>query len=284
MVDVCVIGGGPAGMFSAYYAASRGLSVILIEGHHELGGRLHYFLDLPIYDIPAQFGITARHYLQQLQYQLEKSDAHVLKSTLVTHIERHEHAYHIVAGAHTIKAKTIIQATGNGFLRPKMLHKSYRYALHEPLPLQAHIAVIGATPTAADWALRLAALNAVTLFYDKPLTLQPMLLEPLQAIRTAPLQLAEAASVNGEAFDAIYCHIGSDVVTMKRPFRTLQQAQHGYFTAGDVHKAAGKIKLIHGATHDAMQAVNNAYQYIHKDNTYQPIVSTHHPIFKEWDL
>ncbi|MEK5184881.1 hypothetical protein [Solibacillus sp. FSL W7-1324] len=56
----------------------------------------------------------------------------------------------------------------------------------------------------------------------------------------------------------------------------------GYFVAGDARFEQGKLKLIHGATHDAMQAVNAAFQYIHEGATYQPIVSTHEPIFKEW--
>ena len=38
--DVCVIGGGPAGMFSAFYSASRRMNTVLIEGNHELGGRI----------------------------------------------------------------------------------------------------------------------------------------------------------------------------------------------------------------------------------------------------
>ena len=284
MVDVCIIGGGPAGMFGAYYAASRGMCVTLVEGHDVLGGRLHYFLDLPIYDVPAQFGITARAYIEQLQHQLEKSSAHVLRNSVVTHIDALNDGYRIDAGEHVIDAKTVIQATGNGFLRPRQLHESYTYMLLEPLPRQQRVAVIGTTPTAADWALRLAAQNDVKLFTDKPLTLQPMLNEPLANILTEALQHADATHVNGSAFDVIYCHIGSDVQTVKRPFRTLAREQRGYFTAGDVHKADGKLKLIHGATHDAMQAVNKAYQYMYKGGTYQPVVSTHHPIFKEWDL
>lgn len=281
MVDVCVIGGGPAGIFSAYYAASRGMRVLLLEADEKLGGRLHHFWHMPMYDLPAQFGITAKQYCTELIAQLAKSPATVQCNAFVSHVTYDDDGYTVHCTDATYTAKTIIQATGNGFLRPRQLNYDapIHYALCEPFPQQARIAVIGHTPTAADWALQLAANNDVTFFYTKPLTLQPMLREPLLQLRVKPFsQLAQE-----EPFEYMYGHIGSHTKTLKRPFHTLAAPHAGYFTAGDVHQMDGKLKLIHGATHDAMQAVNAAYQFLHADATYQPIVSTHHPIFKEWN-
>lgn len=37
--DITVIGGGPAGLFAAFYAGMRGVSVKIIESLSELGGQ-----------------------------------------------------------------------------------------------------------------------------------------------------------------------------------------------------------------------------------------------------
>ena len=85
--DVCVIGGGPAGIFSAFYSASRKMNTVLIEGNHELGGRLNLSLNYEIYDIPGQFGVLAREYKQALIEQLKVSKANVLLKEIVEEIE-----------------------------------------------------------------------------------------------------------------------------------------------------------------------------------------------------
>jgi len=43
--DVIVIGGGLSGLSTAADLASRGLSVIVLERHHHLGGRAYSFID-----------------------------------------------------------------------------------------------------------------------------------------------------------------------------------------------------------------------------------------------
>ncbi|MES1228037.1 MAG: FAD-dependent oxidoreductase, partial [Armatimonadota bacterium] len=40
LVDLTVIGGGPVGLFGAFYAGLRGMSVRIIDSLPELGGQL----------------------------------------------------------------------------------------------------------------------------------------------------------------------------------------------------------------------------------------------------
>src|SRR5690625_3499051 len=52
MVDIAVIGGGPAGMFAAFYGGMRQASVKLIESMPQLGGQLSaLYPEKFIYDV-----------------------------------------------------------------------------------------------------------------------------------------------------------------------------------------------------------------------------------------
>lgn len=40
LYDVTIIGGGPAGLYTAFYSGMRELKTKVIEAQHELGGRV----------------------------------------------------------------------------------------------------------------------------------------------------------------------------------------------------------------------------------------------------
>ena len=306
--DVCVLGGGPAGIFSAYYSASRGLKTILLEADDKLGGRIHYFLNYPLYDIPGLFGIRAQDYLDGLILQLQKSDASVLYNTVVTKVEKHKQYFSIESSTAKVSAKAIILATGNGIIVPKKItstmlpceiNEKIRYDIpqfHVQKPRR--IAIIGHTPTAIEWAIQAKTYgHDVTIYAYKSLTLQPILMDELKRLSIqvmaykntkAWLPVKDGIEIDKMYYDEVYAHIGTKKLTIALP-ETLHQHDNsktsinGIFVAGDARNEYGKQKLIIGAIHDAMQAVNEANLYLHPDHTYQPIVSTHHPIFKEWD-
>ncbi|WP_368028204.1 NAD(P)/FAD-dependent oxidoreductase [Paenibacillus sp. DCT19] len=49
--DVTIIGGGPAGMYAAFYAGMREMKVKIIEGKDQLGGFLHTYAEKTIWDV-----------------------------------------------------------------------------------------------------------------------------------------------------------------------------------------------------------------------------------------
>jgi len=306
--DVCVIGGGPAGIFSAYYSASRGLKTILLEADDKLGGRMNYFLNYPLYDIPGLFGIRAQAYLDGLIHQLQKSDASVMYNTVVTKIEKHEQYFSIQTSSTNLIGKSIILATGNGVIVPKKIsamkiplnvQKKIRYDIPQfEDRLASKVAVIGHTPTAIEWAIQAKKLgHEVSLYEYKTLTLQPILMDEIKRLCIQVIHykntktwvsVREGIEIDRIYYDEVYAHIGTKKLTIALP-ETMHQHDNsktsinGMFVAGDARNEYGKQKLIIGAIHDAMQAVNEANLYLHPHHTYQPIVSTHHPIFKEWD-
>jgi len=51
LYDVTIIGGGPAGMYTAFYGGMRDLKIKLIEAKGELGGFLHTYPEKTIWDV-----------------------------------------------------------------------------------------------------------------------------------------------------------------------------------------------------------------------------------------
>ena len=73
IVDIIIIGGGPVGLFTAFYAGLRQASVKIIESLPELGGQpWMLYPEKKIYDIPAFPEIQAGTLIENLLAQLER--------------------------------------------------------------------------------------------------------------------------------------------------------------------------------------------------------------------
>ena len=51
LFDVTVIGGGPAGLYSAFYSGLRGMKAKIIEYQPMLGGKVHVYPEKMIWDV-----------------------------------------------------------------------------------------------------------------------------------------------------------------------------------------------------------------------------------------
>ena len=301
MIDVCVVGGGPAGLFSAYYCQARGLKTVLLEADHQLGGRIHFYKSLEIYDLPGQFGITGEAYLQGLLTQFQQANVPTYLSTLVNKVEHHGTYFKVYTNSHTIQTKTVILAVGNGYLQMKQLPLSEEWAQYVSYELKIptikqRLAVIGANPMAIDWALQLEQEgHTVTLFTEKLERIQAILREPLftSTVKIEALEqwremrlCDEGVAYEERYFEHVFVHIGTRKTKARFPSYVSTDNGHttisGLYVAGDIRFETGKMKLLLGAAHDAMQAANNAMQFLQEEAHYQPVVSTHDPVFKGW--
>ncbi len=109
--DVVVIGGGPAGLANALYAASEGLNVVLVEqsapgGQAGSSSRIENYLGFPN-------GITGADLAQRASAQARRFGAEILTAQEVVEIRR-EDPYRIVrlAGGKEISAYVIVLTTG----------------------------------------------------------------------------------------------------------------------------------------------------------------------------
>jgi thioredoxin reductase (NADPH) len=110
--DVVIIGAGPAGLAAAVYAASEGLSVILIEanapgGQAGTSSRIENYLGFP-------HGISGSELAMHAYEQALKFDAHVLiaKNVARLHCEKKPYRVQIDGESEPLLTKTIIIAAG----------------------------------------------------------------------------------------------------------------------------------------------------------------------------
>ena len=70
--DTLIIGGGPVGLFGAYYAGLRDMSVRLVDRRHELGGQVTaIYPEKWVYDIPGIPAIRGKELYSNLIAQVE---------------------------------------------------------------------------------------------------------------------------------------------------------------------------------------------------------------------
>ena len=69
LFDVTVIGGGPAGLYSAFYSGLREMKTMLIEYQPQLGGKIHVYPEKMIWDVGGQTPIQGEKLIEQLVEQ-----------------------------------------------------------------------------------------------------------------------------------------------------------------------------------------------------------------------
>ena len=66
-VDIAIVGAGPTGLFAAYYAGFRGLSVAVIDALPEPGGQVTaMYPEKAIFDVAGFPAIRGRELVEQL--------------------------------------------------------------------------------------------------------------------------------------------------------------------------------------------------------------------------
>lgn len=166
LYDIIIIGGGPAGLFGAYYAGLRGMRAKIMDALPVLGGQLAtLYPEKYIYDMPGFPRILARDLAdnmveQALQYGasvcLEEkvlglvSDGEVVTIT-TTKGEHHARAALITAGVgafnpRSLNAPGVESLTGHGVAYHVRDKAAYA---------DKHVVIVGGGDSALDWALNL---------------------------------------------------------------------------------------------------------------------------------
>ncbi|WP_144512101.1 NAD(P)/FAD-dependent oxidoreductase [Bacillus sp. FJAT-22090] len=121
--DVTIIGGGPAGLYSAFYSGLREMKTKIIEFQPQLGGKIHVYPEKMIWDVGGQTPISGEKLIGQLVQQGLTFDPEVVLNEKVESVNRLENGIFVLhtASGQQHYSKTIIIAVGSGILSPTKL-------------------------------------------------------------------------------------------------------------------------------------------------------------------
>lgn len=168
--DVTIIGGGPAGMYAAFYAGMREMKVKLIEGKDQLGGFLHTYSDKTIWDVGGLPPMKCTKLIDWLVQQAGTFEPNLVFGQSVDAITRQDDG---VIALHTLTGevhytRSVIVAIGRGIAEVQKLeldsaHHYERSNLHYTVQNLNYFAgkkvlISGGGNSAVDWALELADL------------------------------------------------------------------------------------------------------------------------------
>lgn len=166
-VDVAIIGGGPAGMFAAFYGGMRQMSVKLIESMPQLGGQLAaLYPEKYIYDVAGFPKVTAQQLVDQLKLQMAHFEPQICLEQKVLSVRKIEdRLFHIVTDKEEHYARAIIITGGVGAFEPRRLElseaqqyegRNLRYFVNDLEQYRGKkVLISGGGDSAVDWALML---------------------------------------------------------------------------------------------------------------------------------
>ncbi|MCL9798309.1 hypothetical protein MXD58_029160, partial [Frankia sp. AgKG'84/4] len=122
-VDMLIIGAGPVGLFGAYYAGFRGMSVALMDTLPEAGGQITaMYPEKVIYDVAGFPAVRGRELVAALVAQAGRYDPVYLLDRQATELTREPDGV-VVASAdgHRVHARVVVITGGLGSFAPKPL-------------------------------------------------------------------------------------------------------------------------------------------------------------------
>lgn len=121
--DLTIIGGGPVGMFAAFYAGMRNARVQLLESLPTLGGQVQaLYPEKMIHDVAGYPAIKATDLVSQLASQMKQFPIDVALSSAVVNVSGAMGDFTVTTVNGTVShTKAIIVATGSGAFEPRRL-------------------------------------------------------------------------------------------------------------------------------------------------------------------
>lgn len=123
LMDITIIGGGPAGLYAAFYSGLREMKTKIIEYQPQLGGKIHVYPEKMIWDIGGVTPAPGEQVIERLVAQGLTFDPEVVLNEKIVQIEKTQDNYFALHGSSgTIHySKTVILATGTGILNPQKI-------------------------------------------------------------------------------------------------------------------------------------------------------------------
>lgn len=166
-VDVSIVGGGPVGLFAAFYAGMRSLSARIIDSLPELGGQLTaLYPEKYVYDMPGFMKVLAKDLAAAMIEQGTAFGPELVLGRTAQELIPDSEGYEIrTACGLRLPTRTVIIAAGAGAFVPSRLgipseerfegRGLYYGVLQVDAFAGKNVAIVGGGDSAFDWALNL---------------------------------------------------------------------------------------------------------------------------------
>jgi ferredoxin/flavodoxin---NADP+ reductase len=177
IVDITIIGGGPTGLFAAFYTGMRGATAQIVDALPQLGGQLTaLYPEKYIFDVGGFSKILAKDLVNALVEQAAQFNFKSHLNQNVTALERSGDHFVLVTETDRFPTRAIVIAAGIGAFSPRRLPQSCAEPwygrgifdrVNNPEEFRGQrIVIIGGGDSAFDWAQQLRdRAEAVTLVH-----------------------------------------------------------------------------------------------------------------------
>ncbi|MBO4208317.1 NAD(P)/FAD-dependent oxidoreductase [Micromonospora echinofusca] len=205
-----IIGAGPAGLYGAYYAGFRGMSVALVDSLPEPGGQVAaLYPEKEIFDIAGLPAVKGQQLVDALVTQAQEADPVFLLGESATDLRSGPESVEVVTDAGTrVRARAALLTGGIGTFTPRelpvgeaYLGRGLRYFVRRLDDLaDQDVVVVGGGDSALDWALALEPISrSVTLVHRRPqFRAHERSVTTLRASSVRVLTPFEVARISGE--------------------------------------------------------------------------------------
>lgn len=298
MYDVIIIGGGPAGMTAAVYAARKKMNTLLITT--DFGGQPMWTMEIENY-MGYQF-ITGPELMGKFEEQVRRFSVKILYQEATGLTVNDDGTFTIVATEDKHQAKTVILASGK---RPRRLDVpgeqeftgrgvSYCATCDGPLFANKRVAVIGGGNSALQAAIEVSSVGEkVYLISSEEYIADPIIIDKMkeaanivevkgyvtkkiegsQVVEKIVVQNIESNEEQELKVDGVFVEIGlipnsefaQSVVALNQDREVVTDCRAktnipGLFAAGDI--SSGPDKQIVIAAGDGAKAALSAYDYL----------------------
>jgi ferredoxin/flavodoxin---NADP+ reductase len=165
--DLTVIGAGPVGMCTAFWAGMRESTSRVIDSLPELGGQLTtLYPEKWIFDVPGHPKVLAKDLVEMLRLQsIEQFEVPVHLNTTAARISWEDDVVVLHTDRGELRSRTVIVAGGHGAFEPKKLPgydmtpwegRGAHYIVGEKSVLKGkRVMIVGGGDSACDWVVNL---------------------------------------------------------------------------------------------------------------------------------
>ncbi|SED25184.1 thioredoxin reductase (NADPH) [Nocardioides exalbidus] len=168
--DLLIIGAGPTGLYSAYYAGFRGMSVAVVDSLPELGGQITaMYPEKAILDVAGFPSVKGRDLVEGLVEQAASADpTYVLDRTATTLEHGDDHVVVTLDDGTRVTAGAVLITSGIGKFSPRPLPagdgwvgRGMEFFVPSFAPYAGKdVVIVGGGDSAFDWAEHLEPIAA----------------------------------------------------------------------------------------------------------------------------